>query len=258
MSIFRQCWSKYFSGASYGTTVKVQKETDFAIWKVRKLLASKDESLRDICLQVEIASSRAEVKTAFNKFNKLMSFFQRAASDMEHYRVVRGALNDLGTSDKFSESMKTSFSLGDAIVKWKIDILQSLSDVIRWRNKEECRVGKMDDELISRYLTESSTTAVKPERSVNKKTKVQKSSKRRKLSSSSFETAVEPESSVNKKTKVQRSSKRRKLSSSSFETTFGSSDIDSLRHRGICIFFQFGRCKRGAYCNYKHIIDHNL
>ena len=228
MSTICEFWNNYFFRATNRTSLTIQKKIDLAIWKVKRLLTCKGETLTDVFLDVENSESKVELKVAFKKLNKLMSYFIRAAPGLEHYHAVQAALKVLGTSDKFSEVMKKSVSLGNAIMNWKIEILQSLADLIMLSDFEAGRVDKMDEELINRYLPEA------PLRTLNRR------------------------KSGNEIIEVDRSSKRRKLTSASLETRLAVSDIKSLRKRGVCVFYQFGECNRGASCKFEHSKDHYL
>ena len=219
-------WNEYFSRATNRTSLTIQKKIDLAIWKIKRLLTCKGETLTDVFLDVENAESKDDLKVAFKKLNKLMSYMIRAAPGLESYIAVQTALKLLGTSEKFCEVMKTSVSLEDAIIKWKIEILQSLSDLIMLSDFEASRVDNMDEELINRYLPDPHLITLNIKKSGNEITE------------------------------VNRSSKRRKITSDSFETRLGVSDIKSLRTRGVCVFYQFGICNRGANCKFKHLKEH--
>lgn len=199
-----------------------QIEIDMALWKVSNILARNGETMRDICLEMETADSKVELIYTFKRFNKLMSFFHRAAPSRERYSLVLGALSVLGLSKEFELELKATVSLRDAIYNYKVKILHKLREIIRWREIELKEEDKLDEELFSRYFPVSAGEVEKAKRSVREFSE------------------------------IQRSSKRRKVSNKSSENMLSKSDMVNITGKGLCIFYQFDQCKRGSKCQFRH------
>ena len=118
-----------------------------ALQEVVSLLAATDESLLMICQEVEGASSRAELKVAFKRINKLFRLFIEVDKEAIHSKQVLEAMLSLSMSEQLRAVMLSAASVGDAATTYKTLIMQGLAVNLR-RSEEQERVEDEKDEAL--------------------------------------------------------------------------------------------------------------
>ena len=133
---------------------KAESAVDSAFKAVGRLLSTTGDTFEALCQAVEGATSKDELKSAFQRFNAIMRFFIDAAPEPQHLALVRAALSQLGMYGLLAEFLETATSFPEAIKNYKLAILQELAAAVR-RRVEQARYDDLqDDELFSRFLPE--------------------------------------------------------------------------------------------------------
>ena len=75
------------------------KKTQLALFGIKKTLSC-------VLLEIECAQSRKDVEIGFQKINEYLRYLLRVQPATESYGSVRAALEQFGTSEKFSGHVK--------------------------------------------------------------------------------------------------------------------------------------------------------
>ena len=80
------------SEAEGRTTAKVEASLTAARLEIHKVLSATKNSLYNLCVNMEQAKDKAEVKAAFKQFNSVVSIVLEAAPGHQHDDLVRDCL----------------------------------------------------------------------------------------------------------------------------------------------------------------------
>ena len=92
------------SEAEGNTAAKAAASLNAAIREVRTILSTSKSSLFDLCVNMEKAKSRAEVKAAFKEFNAVVRILLESAPGDQFTTLVRDALCSFKLSDRLREA----------------------------------------------------------------------------------------------------------------------------------------------------------
>ena len=131
------------------------------------------------------------------------------------FRNVTKAIKSLGVSSNFAEHLTRSCKLEEAILGWKIFVLQTSWTRLNKKEAEDKRMKKDDAELIKRFF---------------------------------------PKSKAGGKLRANnRGNKRRKLNEGLQKTVFTKKQFRTMKRKGLCYFFQDDNCHKGKACQFKHL-----
>ena len=91
------------SEAGGSTTARVEASLTAAKLEVQKMLNATKNSLHNLCVNMENAKDKAEVKAAFKQFNAVVSIFLEAAPGVQHDNLVRDCLCSFELSPRLKE-----------------------------------------------------------------------------------------------------------------------------------------------------------
>ena len=209
---------------------KIGETVKDAIGKMQLALQIDKKILRCVFFEIESAQTRRGLEVGFKRLNYYLRYLLRVQPATESYGTVRAALETFTTSARFAAHLKMSFSLEEALIRYKTDVVQDLSFQIRKYCEEEDKRNKLDRELLDRYLPETSITMEKEKNGKEKQKQYQARSKRKRSLENSH---------------IDRNTGKKKARPSD--------DIETRRKK-VCIYYPQGKCKRGQACKFEHII----
>ena len=83
--------------------------------EVENLLEAMNDSLQAMCMRVEKATTKVDVKTMFRKLNRVMRIFLKMAAEITDHRLVLQAICNMGVSQCFEGMLTSATSLGEAL-----------------------------------------------------------------------------------------------------------------------------------------------
>ena len=98
-----------------------------AALEVSKLLAMTDDSLEEICNNIEGATSRESCREGFRRFNEVIRMFLVSAPDPDDDNQVRSAIISLGPCARLRSLLERQSSGEEAITAYKTLILKYLT-----------------------------------------------------------------------------------------------------------------------------------
>ena len=142
------------AGAVVSTAARATLSLDLAAQEVKKMLSATSSSMLDLCINIEKATSKDEVKVAFTAFNGVTRIFIEAAPEAEHDRLVRNSLCLAQPSPRLSSFLQSASSVPEALTQYKEFVVTKLAKVIRAQRVLRSLDGVNDDELLLRLLPE--------------------------------------------------------------------------------------------------------
>ena len=142
------------AGAVVSTAAKATLSLDLAAQEVKKMLSATSSSMLDLCINIEKATSKDEVKVAFTEFNGVTRIFIEAAPEAEHDRLVRNSLCLAQPSPRLRSFLQSASSVPEALTQYKEFVVTKLAKVIRAQRVLRSLDGVNDDELLLRLLPE--------------------------------------------------------------------------------------------------------
>ena len=234
----------YFFGKPDEVKTQLKQDVSSAVKNLRLSLVGTGESIQYVFHSLESSESKEAVKVGLKKVDNLMRSFLRLSIGRQGFPIVRAALLKLGVSKKFNLQLTKASTLEDAIHKYKIDVLHECSQQMRQIYNEDQRQEKLNNDLISRYFRN-----VDYVKANNGEVDVENL-----VIDNSFKTkhGELEEKLVNGK----RGSKRKYTQNDSLPVKRSrlSTYHKNMKKAGLCYKFQFGKCKRGTSCKFKHII----
>ena len=134
------------------TSERAEANVSLAVQEVTKILSVTNDSLAAICLAVEEAGTKADLKAAFRRLNAITQIFLQALPAPEHADILRDAFSRFQSSDRLLAFLNSSSSLRDAITLYKTTILQELAISLRRREELTALVDAEDDDLFAQFL----------------------------------------------------------------------------------------------------------
>ena len=125
-----------------------------AALEVSKLLAMTDDSLEEICNNIEGATSRESCRVGFRRFNEVIRMFLVAAPDPEHDEQVCRAIISLGTSGRLRSLLDSRSSVEEAITAYKTLILKNLTTALNQKTAARAVFEEQDDDLFEQFFTQ--------------------------------------------------------------------------------------------------------
>ena len=208
--------------AVYDMVFPHQEDEDIsdAVSDASKILEGMGQGLKELLISIECATNKEEIELGFDKINNILRLFLRLSPGRKDFKAVREAIKSLGISASFEEHLTRSFKLEEAILGWKILVLQKSSTRLKNMEEENKRMKSEDSELISRFF---------PTHKSNHKRAEEK-----------FQGPTHPK-------------KRRKLNTAQKRTSFTAKQFNTMKKKGICYYFQGNNCQKGDFCQYKHL-----
>ena len=142
------------AGAVVSTAARATLSLDLAAQEVKKMLSATSSSMLDLCINIEKATSKDEVKVAFTEFNGVTRIFIEAAPEAEHDRLVRNSLCLAQPSPRLRSFLQSASSVPEALTQYKEFVVTKLAKVIRAQRVLRSLDGVNDDELLLRLLPE--------------------------------------------------------------------------------------------------------
>ena len=110
------------------------------------------QGLKELLISVECATNKEDIELGFDKINNILRLFFSLSSGRKAFKAVREAIKSLGISATFEEHLLRSFKLQEAILGWKMFVLQKSWTRLKNREAENRRMKSEDTELISRFF----------------------------------------------------------------------------------------------------------
>ena len=110
----RWVWQMFIS--DHSANVNTGQKMKDAITKTQLALFGIKKTLSCVIMEIECAQSRKDVEIGFQIINDNLRYLLRVQPATENYGSVRAALEQLGTSEKFSSHVKRSSSLEEALI----------------------------------------------------------------------------------------------------------------------------------------------
>ena len=252
MSIVK-CFFNYLTAAGDTSSDKILTDLQVAFQKVKKLLCNKNDTLSDICLSIESAENRDELKVGFDYLNRIVRILLVAAPGIEHNRNVAEVLRELKCSEKLLFHLKSS-TVRQAVIQYKTEVTKDLVGKIRQTEVLARLDDSFDEKLISSFFHDTGSNI-----SNGKPYDIKRDEEQQILVTNSPYRITSPPSTKDFPRKrlgtsqftseEQRVRKSRRLNSPKRRQN----NIDSPSRLLICDAFRFGNCRRGRKCKYKHI-----
>ena len=124
--------------------------------EVQSLLGATDDSLQTICRRIEEASTRKDVQVALQHFNRMMKVFMGMVADDTWDHLIRQAVCDMGTSQKFQTALTSAASFREAVTDYKTAVVRDLGAALQRAREQADMDEDLDDDLLSQFLPGSS------------------------------------------------------------------------------------------------------
>ena len=171
-----------------------------AVSRTKESIEETGQGLRELLTSIESVKNEDEIELGFDKVNNIFRSFLTVFPGRRGFRNVREAIKSLGVSSNFTEHLTRSSKLEEAILGWKIFVLQTSWTRLNKKEAEDKRMKKEDAELIKRFFPKSKAGG--------------------KLRANNH------------------GNKRRKLNEGSQRTVFTAKQFSTMKRKGICFFFR--------------------
>ena len=143
-----------FKGA---TDAGVQLEQDIknSVDEIKLYVANTEETLKDLFHSAELAQNKEEITPRLKRVNHVKRIFLSVVPGRHGFERLKKALKQLGISEKFNDHLENAWTLEDAIMKWKMSLLQDLRIRIAQKKAYDIIDDKIDKELIDIFLPNS-------------------------------------------------------------------------------------------------------
>ena len=238
-------------------------EIEVAFQKVKKLYNAND-TLSDICLSIECAENRDELKAAFDHLNRIVRILLVAAPAIEHNWKVVEVLRELKCSDKLLFHLKSA-TVRQAVIQYKTEVTKELVGKIRQTEVLARLDDSFDEKLLSSFFHDTPSNISNKDLYAKKQDgeqhiTVTSSPYRKKITSplSKREPSKDTEDFPRKRLgSAQMTSEEHRVRKSrrrfSNDSPKGRQiNMDSAGTLAICDAFRSGTCRRGRKCKYKH------
>ena len=150
---------RYFLPIGNGDSVIVGKDIILAAQNVRKKLNENCSSFLNICISIEEAKNKNDLKVAFGRLNDVLLTLSLIAPLTEPNGIVYQVLNELKFSKKFGFYLHTAPTPAEAILGYKTAVVKEVS--IHYRRIENFikEQDSFENDLFDKYFP---TTFVPP------------------------------------------------------------------------------------------------
>ena len=149
LGIFKNVFS-LFLHKSPGSNEGVRKSIMSAAENLRKTLEGNGTSLTNICIAIEEAKNKNDLKLAFDDFNDVMSMISLIAPLTEQRGIICQVLSELEFSKKFSFYLNTATTPHEAIFAYKRAVVNEFAK--RYRQIENFIHEQNSFALFQEYL----------------------------------------------------------------------------------------------------------
>ena len=151
---------RFFFGTGSKSNCLVEKAINLGTQRVRKLLREYGTSLPEICIMIESAENKNELKTAFARFNKVMWTMSLTAPLNDETGIIFKILEELKCSDKFCYFIMSAPTPQQAIVEYKTAIVEELAERVCNLEKFTEKCNRFETGLFIKYFNGVSSTAL--------------------------------------------------------------------------------------------------
>ena len=130
MSIEAQV-EQLLSGAGGSSTSKAVAALEEAKQEIGRILDATKSSMYDLCVNIEKAKNRAEVKAALTAVNMVIRILLEAAPGDEHNTLVKDSLSSFRLSARLEETLLTVSPVSEALLQWKEAVAIDLAETMR-------------------------------------------------------------------------------------------------------------------------------
>ena len=156
MSVIQEIDSIVDAGVTPGSDSA--REALVVAWnEVNRLLEDTGDSLANICLSLEAATSKKGLREAFRRFNSIMRMFTDTVPRGTEESLVLETVASFESSQRFRTLLTTLSSVDEVVAAYKKLLLKDLAMLLRQEEQSSRGVEEFDDELFDQFLPESST-----------------------------------------------------------------------------------------------------
>ena len=150
---------RFFFATGCKSHFKAEKVIYLATQKVRKLLSEYGTSLPDLCLRIEGAENKDDLKLAFARLNKVMWTISLTAPLNGETGIISKILEELKCSDKLGYFLNSAPTPHHAILAYKTAIVEELAERVDNLESFTRNCNRFEDCLFSRYFAGVESTA---------------------------------------------------------------------------------------------------
>ena len=142
------------SGAAESLLAKAAENLALAKQEVKKMLSTTSSSIHLLCINIEKARNKDELKAAFSKFNAVIRIFLEAAPSTEHDYLVRDSICAIPLSQRLRSALEATSSVPEALTQYKSSVVAELAKVLQAQAALSSLDDEKDDELLLQLLPE--------------------------------------------------------------------------------------------------------
>ena len=120
-----------------------------AVSEVEKLIITSGQSLQDVCLEIEDASTKEALGTAFRKLNGFTRILLEISPAGEHDVRIKEALLSLQVSERLGTFLRATGLAGGALREYKKAVVEDLAIATRVRDSKVRLENERDAELLA-------------------------------------------------------------------------------------------------------------
>jgi hypothetical protein len=151
LGIFKKMLSVFFP-ISPCSNEGVRESIILAAENVRKTLNENGTSLTNICISIEEAKNKNDLKVAFDDFNDVMSMISLIAPLTEQSGIICQVLSELEFSKKFSFYLNTATTPHEAIFAYKRAVVNEFAKRYRQIENFLHEQNSFEDAIFQQYL----------------------------------------------------------------------------------------------------------
>ena len=140
------------SEAGGSTAASAKANLTAAVQEIQTMLAATKCSVYDLCINIEKAKNRVELKQAFKEFNAVMRIFLEAAPTDRHPTIARNALCSFKLSKRLRETLLSASPVAVALVQYKEAVATDLAFTVRAQTARAALYDEKDEEMLGRLL----------------------------------------------------------------------------------------------------------
>ena len=140
------------SEAVGSTAASVKANLTEAIQEIQTMLSATKSSVYDLCVNIERAKNRVDVKRAFREFNAVMRILLEAATADQHDTLVRDSLCSLKLSKRWRETLLSTSPVSLALLQYKEAVATDLAVTMSAQAARALLYDKKDKEMLLRLL----------------------------------------------------------------------------------------------------------
>ena len=142
----------FFYPAGPGTHVCVQKTINFATQRVRNQLGDNGSSFTKICLSIEGAKNKRNLKVAIDSLNEIMWTMSLIAPLTKQNGIISQVLKELKSSQKFSFYLNSAPTPHQAIQDYRRAAVQELAEHFLKLENFQRHNSTFEDALFATYF----------------------------------------------------------------------------------------------------------